>query len=121
MVDSLTAADAIALLKGLSAAEIAELDKLLLSGDAPIWLPQQRRKKRHFTQKQTYCSMEARWRRENRFATRTRTNQPAALDHFRREAVQLIGIEERMTAIPGTRKGYNSRDGLWRLPNGKGV
>lgn len=41
MTDSLTAADAIALLKGLSAAELAEIDKLLLAGDAPVWLPQQ--------------------------------------------------------------------------------
>ena len=38
---------------------------------------------------------------------------------FRREAVQLTGIEERMTKILGTRKGYNSQDGVWRLPDGK--
>ena len=38
---------------------------------------------------------------------------------FRRESVQLIGIEERMTKIVGTRKGYNSQDGVWRLPEGK--
>lgn len=38
---------------------------------------------------------------------------------FRREAVQLTGIEERITKILGTRKGYNSQDGVWRLPKGK--
>jgi hypothetical protein len=38
---------------------------------------------------------------------------------FRREAVQLIGIEERMTHIVGTRVGYNSTTGVWRLPGGK--
>jgi len=38
---------------------------------------------------------------------------------FRREAVQLIGIEERMTAITGTRQGYNSQTGVWRLPGGR--
>ena len=38
---------------------------------------------------------------------------------FRREAVQLIGIEERMTAITGTRQGYNSQTGVWRLPQGR--
>lgn len=38
---------------------------------------------------------------------------------FRREAVQLIGIEKRMAAILGTRKGYNSQDGVWNLPGGK--
>ena len=36
---------------------------------------------------------------------------------FRREAVQLIGIEERMTKIIGSRAGYNSQDGIWRLPD----
>lgn len=35
---------------------------------------------------------------------------------FRREAVQLVGIEERLTTILGTRKGYNSQDGVWHLP-----
>ena len=38
---------------------------------------------------------------------------------FRREAVQLIGIEERMSKIVGTRDGYNSTTGVWRLPEGK--
>lgn len=35
---------------------------------------------------------------------------------FRREAVQLVGIEERLTAIIGHREGYNSTKALWRLP-----
>jgi len=36
---------------------------------------------------------------------------------FRREAVQLIGLEERMAKIlPAGRKGYNSQSGVWRLP-----
>lgn len=39
---------------------------------------------------------------------------------FRREAVQLIGVEERMAKIlPAGRKGYNSQSGVWRLPGGK--
>lgn len=38
---------------------------------------------------------------------------------FRRESVQLVGIEERMTTILGSRKGYNSQTGVWRLPGGK--
>lgn len=38
---------------------------------------------------------------------------------FRREAVQLVGIEERMTKILGSRDGYNSQDGIWRLPEGR--
>ncbi|GAB2531253.1 terminase [Simplicispira piscis] len=38
---------------------------------------------------------------------------------FRREAVQLIGIEERNTQILGSRTGYNSQTGVWRLPGNK--
>ena len=38
---------------------------------------------------------------------------------FRREAVQLIGIEERMAQILGSRNGYNSQTGVWRLPDSK--
>lgn len=38
---------------------------------------------------------------------------------FRRQAVQLVGLEERMATILGTRVGYNSQTGLWRLPAGK--
>lgn len=39
---------------------------------------------------------------------------------FRREAVQLIGLEERMAKIlPTGRKGYNSQTGVWRLPGGR--
>lgn len=38
---------------------------------------------------------------------------------FRREAVQLIGIEERMAQIMGSRVGYNSQTGVWRLPEGR--
>lgn len=36
---------------------------------------------------------------------------------FRREAVQLVGIEERIAKMLGSRRGYNSQDGLWRIPN----
>jgi hypothetical protein len=46
------------------------------------------------------------------------TNQEHSIV-FRREAVQLIGIEERMSSILGTRVGYNSTTGVWRLPGGK--
>lgn len=35
---------------------------------------------------------------------------------FRREAVQLVGIEERVAEILGTRAGYDGQDRIWRLP-----
>lgn len=38
---------------------------------------------------------------------------------FRRESKQLIGIEQRVQQILRTRKGYNSQDSIWRLPDGR--
>lgn len=38
---------------------------------------------------------------------------------FRREAVQLTGLEEDMSRIIGGRSGYNSQSGVWRLPEGR--
>ncbi len=38
---------------------------------------------------------------------------------FRREAVQLTGLEEDMSRILGGRTGYNSQSGVWRLPGGR--
>lgn len=40
---------------------------------------------------------------------------------YRREGVQLVGIEERLTEILGGRAGYNATDGLWRLPDMPGL
>lgn len=40
---------------------------------------------------------------------------------FRREAVQLVGIEERTSEILGTRDGYNAQDRIWRLPDMPGM
>ena len=38
---------------------------------------------------------------------------------FRRQAVQLTGVEQRIGTILGTRQGYNSQNGVWRLPGGR--
>lgn len=38
---------------------------------------------------------------------------------FRRQSVQLVGIEERLSTILGGRTGYNSQTGVWRLPGGR--
>lgn len=35
---------------------------------------------------------------------------------FRRQSVQLVGIEERLTKVLGSRTGYNSQTGVWRIP-----
>ena len=38
---------------------------------------------------------------------------------FRRQGVQLMGLEGRMEKILGSRDGYNGKDHLWRLPGDK--
>jgi hypothetical protein len=40
---------------------------------------------------------------------------------FRRESVQLVGLEERITKVLGSRTGYNSQTGVWRIPGTKRV
>lgn len=40
---------------------------------------------------------------------------------FRREAVQMIAIEERVAEILGTREGFNGQDNLVRLPDAPGL
>ena len=105
--------------KGLSAAEIAELDKLLLSGDAPIWLPQIRAEAAFHSEADIlFYGGAAGGGKTDLLLGLALTSQQHSII-FRREAVQLIGIEERMTAIPGTRRGTTAEDGLWRLPNGR--
>lgn len=106
--------------KAMSPAEKEGLDKLLLAGDAPKWVPQPG------PQSMAYDS-----RADVMFyggaAGGGKTDLLLGLcltaqDHsiiFRREAVQLTGIEERMSSILGTRDGYNSQKGIWRLPAGR--
>lgn len=119
-MESLSAAEAMALLKGMSPAEIAELDKLLLSSDAAPWIPQQGPQEAAFYSEADilFYGGAAGGGKTDLLLGLSLTNQQHSII-FRREAVQLIGIEERMTAILGTRKGYNSQDGIWRLPQGK--
>lgn len=38
---------------------------------------------------------------------------------FRRQGVQLIGLEERMAKILGSRNGYNGQTHIWRLPGAR--
>jgi hypothetical protein len=44
-----------------------------------------------------------------------RKHQVAAI--FRREATQLTGIVDRLTALLGSREGYNGSERIWRLPH----
>lgn len=115
-----TTGQLLAIIQHLDPAARAELDQLLLAGDAPIWVPQDG------PQRVAYDSLAdivfyggaAGGGKTDLLMGLCLTSQEHSII-FRREAVQLVGIEERMTKILGTRKGYNSQDGVWRLPGGK--
>ena len=108
------------LVKQLDPAARAELDALLLSGDAPIWVPQDGPQRQAYESEAdiVFYGGAAGGGKTDLLLGLTLTSQQHSII-FRREAVQLVGIEERMTAILGTRKGYNSQDGVWRLPGGR--
>lgn len=116
----ITTAQLLGVIKALDPAARAELDQLLMAGDAPLWVPQEG------PQQTAYESMAdiifyggaAGGGKTDLLLGLCLTSQHHSII-FRREAVQLVGIEERMTKILGTRKGYNSQDGVWRLPGGR--
>lgn len=120
MTEALSTADMLELIRGLPSDVRAELDELLLSGDAPIWVPQdgpQRSAYESMADIVFYGGAAGGGKTDLILGLALTTQQHSIV--FRREAVQLVGIEERMTAIVGTRKGYNSQDGIWRLPGGR--
>jgi len=104
--------------KAMNAAQKAELDTILLDFEQKLWVPQ-------IGPQQMAAESKADIVFYGGAAGGGKTDLLVGLpltDHqnsiiFRREAVQLVGIEERIAKILGTRKGYNSQDGLWRIPN----
>lgn len=117
---ALSTADMLELLARMDVGAKAELDRVLLAAGAPVWIPQDG------PQYAAYYSAAdilfyggaAGGGKTDLLMGLSLTEQSHSII-FRREAVQLIGIEERMTKILGTRKGYNSQDGIWRLPESK--
>lgn len=120
MLEGMNAAAILEHVKTLTQEERAELDELLLSGDAPVWVPQDGPQRMAYESEANivFYGGAAGGGKTDLLLGLALTSQHHSII-FRREAVQLIGIEERMTSILGTRKGYNSQDGLWRLPGGK--
>lgn len=103
----------------MSAAEKAELDKLLLDGAQP-WVPQPGPQTTAYDSDADilfYGGSAGGGKTDLLLGLSLTTQEHSIL--FRREAVQLVGIEERMTKIVGTRKGYNSQTGVWRLPGNR--
>ncbi|MDP9895357.1 hypothetical protein J2W32_004455 [Variovorax boronicumulans] len=116
LTDPAAIADA---LKYLTAEERAELDLLLTDG-LPIWMPQIGPQMEALASKADiifYGGQAGGGKTELLIGAALTEQEHSIL--FRREAVQLVGIEERVTKILGTRKGYNSQDGVWRLPGNR--
>ncbi len=115
-----TLAEALEHVKALPADKKAELDKLLTGNGAPIWVPQDGPQRSAYDSPADilfYGGAAGGGKTELLLGLCLSAQQHSII--FRREAVQLVGIEERMAQILGTRKGYNSTDGLWRLPGGR--
>lgn len=117
MID-LSPAELIELMKRLSPEEQAELDKLLTQG-LPLWLPQVGPQTRAYESPADiiFYGGQAGGGKTDLLLGLSLTAQKHSI-LFRRQAVQLVGIEERMTNILGYREGYNSQTGVWRLPSG---
>lgn len=104
-------------IKRMDAAAKAALDALLLECEPKVWVPQ-------VGPQQMACETEADIVFYGGAAGGGKTDLEVGLaltEHqlsiiFRREAVQLPGIEARIGKILGTRKGLNATDGIWKIP-----
>lgn len=110
----------LAAFKGMTPEMRAAVDSFLMVADPAIWVPQAGPQSAAY-----HCQADIVFYGGSAGGGKTELLMGLSLteqEHsiiFRREAVQLIGIEERMTKILGSRAGYNSQDGIWRLPGGK--
>lgn len=113
-----TAGQLLERIRRLSAEQKAELDALLMTGlSVPLWVPQvgpQQMAAECQADILFYGGAAGGGKTDLLIGLAITEQQHSIL--FRREAVQLVGIEERITKILGSRKGYNSQDGLWRIP-----
>ncbi len=119
-IPEISTASMLAAVRAMDPQARRELDAILLAGGAPAWVPQdgpQRDAYESLADIVFYGGAAGGGKTDLLLGVALTTQQHSIV--FRREAVQLTGIEERMTKILGTRKGYNSQDGVWRLPGNK--
>lgn len=97
--------------------EKAELDEILLSGEQEIWVPQPGPQTMAYESEADilFYGGAAGGGKSALLMGLALTKQKRSII-FRREAVQLVGLVEDMSRIVGTREGYNSQTGVWRLP-----
>lgn len=119
MLSDLSPAELVRLLPALGAEDRRELDALLTDG-LPDWLPQigpQLAALESEADILFYGGAAGGGKTDLLLGAALTTQEHSII--FRREAVQLIGLEERMAKIVGGRKGYNSQTGVWRLPGNR--
>lgn len=116
MPADLTPGELLELVKHLTPEEREELDSLLTEG-LPLWMPQVGPQMQALQSAADilFYGGTAGGGKTDLLLGASLTEQEHSII-FRRQAVQLIGLEERMTKILGTRSGYNGQSGLWRLP-----
>jgi hypothetical protein len=116
----LSTADLIKVVQSLDPEARRQLDELLLSGDSPLWVPQPGPQTVAYMSEAdiVFYGGAAGGGKTDLILGLCLTTQKHSIV-FRRQSVQLTGIEERMSGILGSRTGYNSQDGVWRLPGGR--
>lgn len=120
ILGELSTADLIKVVQSLDPEARRQLDELLLSGDAPLWVPQPGPQTVAYLSDAdiVFYGGAAGGGKTDLILGLCLTTQKHSIV-FRRQSVQLTGIEERMSGILGSRTGYNSQDGVWRLPGAR--